>query len=169
MWEKPLASNSWRMAATRPSIMSEGATISAPARACESADGALRDPSLGISPGVHFVLAFRQAEQDHAADSERPHLRALMHDFVHGQLEIAGHGPNFAADALTGAGEQRQDEFRRIQAGLPHQAADRLAGTQPAHAVYGERHPLNCSSGRFESPPDALASVKIRKNNAKPP
>jgi hypothetical protein len=33
-------------------------------------------------------------------------------------LEIAGHGADFAADAFAGAGEQRQDELGRIQAGF---------------------------------------------------
>ena len=37
MFGKPSASSAWRIAATRPSIMSEGATMSAPARACETA------------------------------------------------------------------------------------------------------------------------------------
>jgi hypothetical protein len=136
--------------------------------AADGADGALHDAIVGVRPGGRFVLGFRQAEQDYAADAERPHFRAFPYDFVHRHLEIAGHGPDFAADALTGAGEQRQDKLRRIQAGLPHQAAHRLAGAQPAHAVYGERHPLNCSSGP-EMPSDRLTTVKIAKNNAQPP
>ena len=37
MCEKPASSMTWRRAATRPSIMSEGATMSAPARAWLSA------------------------------------------------------------------------------------------------------------------------------------
>ena len=73
--------------------------------AADGADGALHDAILGISPRGRFVLALRQAEEDHAADSERPDLRAFAHDFVHGHLEIAGHGPDFAADALPGTHE----------------------------------------------------------------
>ena len=119
------------MAATRPSIMSEGATMSAPARAWETrrlrqpfqrgvvihvvvldeaavavagvfavadvghdqqvggfaadgADGALHDAIVVIGAGRHFVLRFRQAEQDHAADAERMHFGALLHQFVDG-------------------------------------------------------------------------------------
>ena len=109
--------------------------------AADGADGALHDAIVGIGARRGFVLAFRQAEQDHAADAERPHLGAFTYDFVHGQLEIAGHGPDFAADTLTGAGKQGQNELGRIKAGLPHEAADRLARAQPAHAVDGERHP----------------------------
>ena len=148
------------MAATRPSIMSEGATISAPARACETAaaashssvvslstspltilpqcpwlvysqlqtsvmtsrprhlapdgaDGALHDAVVGIGAGGHFVLGLGQAEQDDAADAKRVHLGAFLDDFVDGKLEIAGHGADFAADALAGAGKQGQDELRR--------------------------------------------------------
>ena len=55
---KLFSSRRWRIAATRPSIMSEGATISAPARACESAASA-SSTRLGIIQ--HFAIV------DHAA------------------------------------------------------------------------------------------------------
>src|SRR6058998_2452923 len=51
-WAKPAASRAVRIAPTRPSIMSEGAITSAPARACASASAASssRVGSLSTSP-----------------------------------------------------------------------------------------------------------------------
>ena len=46
--------------------------------AADGADGALHDAIVGVGARSHFVLAFRQAEQDHAADAERVHLGAFL-------------------------------------------------------------------------------------------
>ena len=46
---RPSASSVARIAPTRPSIMSEGATTSAPARACESATSAIRATEASLS------------------------------------------------------------------------------------------------------------------------
>ena len=50
--EKPFSSSVSRMASTRPSIMSEGATMSAPARTCDNAacESRSRVGSFWISP-----------------------------------------------------------------------------------------------------------------------
>jgi hypothetical protein len=50
----------------------------APARAWESADGALHDSVLVIRAGSHVVLGFRQPEEHDAADAERMHLGARL-------------------------------------------------------------------------------------------
>ena len=133
---KPAASSALRMAATRPSIMSLGATISAPARACdtaalashssvgsfctspsttspqwpwlvysqlqtsvitsslrhfalEGAHGLLHDAIVGISARRQFVFGLGNPEQNHAADSERVRLRALLDQTVDRELGSA--------------------------------------------------------------------------------
>jgi hypothetical protein len=50
----------------------------APARAWESADGALHDSVLVIRAGSHVVLGFRQPEEHDAADAQRLHLGARL-------------------------------------------------------------------------------------------
>ena len=44
------------MAATRPSIMSEGATMSAPARACETAEAASHSSVASLSTSPSTIL-----------------------------------------------------------------------------------------------------------------
>jgi hypothetical protein len=65
---------------------------------------------------------------------------ALLDQLVHRELEVARHGRNLAANSLAGTHEQGQDELRRFEAGFADQAAQRLAGAQPAHAMHRERH-----------------------------
>ena len=83
----------------------------------DGADGALHDAVVVVGAGGHLVLEFRQAEQDHAADSQRLDFGALLDQLVDRHLVIAGHGADLAADALARADEQRQDELRRMRGG----------------------------------------------------
>jgi len=73
--------------------------------AADSADGALHDSLVVIRPGGRFVLGFGQAEEDDAADAERMDLGAFLHQFVDRKLVVAGHGADFAANALARARE----------------------------------------------------------------
>ncbi len=56
--------------------------------AADGADGALDDAIVVVGARGHFVLGFRQAEENHAADAERLHFGALLHQLVHGQLVV---------------------------------------------------------------------------------
>ena len=114
--------------------------------AAHGADGVLHDAVVGVGAGGHFVLGFRQAEQDHAADAERLHFGALLHQFVNGQLIVAGHGADFAAHAFARADEQGQDELRRMEPGFAHQRTDALRRPQAAETVDGKRHHPDCNA-----------------------
>ena len=86
------------------------------------------------------VAETKNAEQDDAADAQRVGSLAFFHQFVHGKLEIARHGADRLAHALTGAGEQGQDEVGWLQLRFAHQPAHGFRHAQPALAMSGKRH-----------------------------
>ena len=63
------------------------------------------------------------------------HFLALLDDLVDRHLVVARHGADLAADALARADEQRQDELRRVEARLAHQAAHGFGGAQAAQTM----------------------------------
>src|SRR6266566_3456236 len=125
------SSSSFRMAATRPSIMSDGATKSAPATACESAASATcaTVTSLRISSPSRMpqcpcdVYSHRQTSVTT--------IRSGTSRFVHRQLTHARHRAHLAAHAAPFADEQRKDEAVWRQLRLAHEAADRLGAAEP--------------------------------------
>ena len=72
----------------------------------ERADGALHDAVVVVGAGGHLVLGLRQAEQNHAADSQRFHFGAFLHQLVDRHLVVARHGADLAPHALARADEQ---------------------------------------------------------------
>src|SRR4030065_133147 len=97
----PASSSAARMTATRPSIMSDGAAMSAPGRAGGAGVG-----------GRGGRAALRQ-------------LPGLGGGAVERELVLAGHRLDFAPNVLAVGDEQRVDELLRREAGLPPQGAHR--------------------------------------------
>ena len=60
--------------------------------------------------------------------------------FVDRQVEDAGHGAHFFADALAGANEQRINERFGRKPGFADKVAHRLSTAQTAQAVNREVH-----------------------------
>src|SRR3972149_2673713 len=132
----PASSRAARMAATRPSIMSDGATISAPPRAWEAAvragsgsagaagrgargggAGPLDDAVVVVGLGAGVVLGGGQAEQEDGGDAQRPQLPGLGGQHVERELVLAGHRLDLAPNVLAVGDEQRVDEPLRREAG----------------------------------------------------
>ncbi len=107
----------------------------------------LHHPFVGPALGALGVLALRQPEEQHAGDSEVPHLAALLHDGVHAHLVIARHRGDLAPDARARTHEQRVHQAVGRKPRLPHKPPQRLAAPQPSRPLLGERHhppPLRC-------------------------
>src|SRR5712692_820472 len=152
--ERPCSSSPLRMAATRPSIMSLGATTSAPdcayATAARVRSGVLDGPEGGAHRAVRIpgagplcVLVVGNAEEDHRAHAGGARGLGLLDDQVDRELRDAGHGPDRLAHSPAADGEQRKDEVRRLDARLAHQGAERRGAAQAAGAVRGETHYTN--------------------------
>ena len=106
-------------------------------------DGArrlLHDAVVSPRAGGDFVLRLRQAEQDDAGNAERLDLGALLHRFVHRQVEDAGHGAHFFAHAFAGTDEQRVDEAFRAEAGFADERTQRVGAAQAARTINWECH-----------------------------
>ena len=71
---------------------------------------------------------------------ERLDLGALLHRFVHRQVEDAGHGTNFLAHAFAGTNEQRIDEAFGAEAGLADERTQRVRAAQAAGTISWECH-----------------------------
>ena len=67
-------------------------------------------------------------------------LFALLDELVNGELVVAGHRGDFAADSFARAHEERKNELRRVEAGLADQRAHGLGRTQPSRPVNGKGH-----------------------------
>ena len=91
--------------------------------AAQCPDSLLHDAVIVVGAGGDFVLRFRQSEEDYAADAERLHLGAFLHQLVDRELVIIRHGADLAADAFARANEERQNELLRIEARFAHEIA----------------------------------------------
>src|SRR3989304_841101 len=140
VWPKPLSSSASRMAATRPSIMSDGATISAPASAWDTAvrarsgrvaslstcDSGSLPPRAAPAPAAPRlrpppVLRRRQPEQQHRRNAQRAQLLRLPWKLVERELVLARHRLDLAPDAIAVRDEQRVHEvLRRVPVRAPH-------------------------------------------------
>ena len=123
-------------------------------------------PSSAYAPDADFVLRLRNSEQDHAADA-RAYALALLHQFVHRELEIARHGADLSAHAFARADEQRQDEMRRIELGFAHQASHRFGRAQAAHSMNGKGLCFSdCTGSRAPGASGGIAHKILGPNHA---
>ena len=111
----------------------------------DGAEGALHDAVLVVGAGGHVVLGFGQSEENDAADAERLDFDALLDHLVDGHLVVTGHGADFAADALAGADEKREDELAGVEVRLADEAAKPLGGPKATEAVSRKRHHPDCN------------------------
>jgi hypothetical protein len=134
--------------------MSEGATISAPARAWLSAvlasssshfflhclQGSLHDAVLGVGARGGLVLRLRNTEENDGGNTQAVNLPALFNQLVDREVEDAGHGGDFLAHAFARHHEQRVDQALHAQAGLAHEPPQRFRLPQPPQPCLGEGH-----------------------------
>src|SRR3989304_4119888 len=113
---KPLTSSAWRMAATRPSIMSEGATMSAPARAGLGLGQQLERRVVGdlavfdlAAVAVTGVLA-----ETNVGDDQQPG-DFLLH-CLHRALDDAVLGVGARRDFVFRFGDAEEDDGGKAQA-----------------------------------------------------
>src|SRR6266480_535666 len=163
MRENPAASSAFRIPATRPSIISLGATMSMPARACVTATLPSRytDASLSTSPSCTTpqcpwsVYSHRQASPITSSSGaarftaraacctipcssyapEPARLLGILHELVHRGLKDTRQRGDFPPHALAVAHEQGPYELRGDEVRLLHEAAQRGRAAQPTHAA----------------------------------
>ena len=104
------------------------------ARLLERAQRLLHDAVFVPGAGGLFVFAFRQAEEQQAADAQLRGFFGLAHRLIHGEIEDAGHGADGVAHALAGADERADRSGRRARARsrAPARAASRCAAAAAA-------------------------------------
>src|SRR5207248_2907239 len=98
------------MAATRPSIMSEGAMMSTPARACETA-------VLASSCSVRL----RQGRQDDRGNARRVGVGGFIDQFVNRKIADARDRGDRLAHPLAGTDEEWIYQRLRAEPGFAHQ------------------------------------------------
>ena len=91
------------------------------------------------------VFLRRDAEQEHAAQTEVGCLADLIAQQVGRELAVAGHGGDLLPELLARPDKQRQHQLRRAESCLAHEPADRGVQSQSPHAsdrktAVGESH-----------------------------
>jgi len=76
------------------------------------------------------------AEQQHAANTQRGGFASVHEQLVHRGLEHAGHGAHRQAHAVAGPHEQRQHELRRREQRLSHEVAQRGGSAQTSRTIF---------------------------------
>ena len=104
----------------------------------------LDDTVLVPGAGGLLVLGFGQAEEEQSTKAEGGGLLGFAHCLVDGEVEDAGHGADFMADALAGAEKEGVDQVAGLKGGFAHQGAQRLSAAEAAHAGFRKTHSANC-------------------------
>ena len=111
------------------------------ARDClEGAESLLDDALLGIGSGGVGIFFGGKAEEEQAAEAESGAGFGFFDGFVDGEIEDAGHGGDFLADAFAGTDKERVDEGGRGEMGFADEGAQRRSAAETAHAGDGEVH-----------------------------
>ena len=113
-------------------------------------------PSSAHAPVAISSFGLRQAEEDDAGNAQRLDLGALLHGFVHREVEDAGHGAHFLAHAFAGTDEQRIDESFRAEAGFADERTHRFGATQAAGTISWE-----CHNSKILAPQEQRGAAKI--------
>ena len=119
VWMWPAASSASRSAPMRPSIMSEGATTSAPASACdrpclhERRDRHVVHHVTGLVDDAVLAVGGERIERDVGDHAE---FRHGLLDRTHGTLGQAIGVPGFAAVEALGLGRRDREEGERRDA-----------------------------------------------------
>ena len=106
----------------------------------DGAQGLLHDAALFPCAGAFFVLGFGQAEEQQAAQAQAGRFFGFAHGFVDGEVEDAGHGADFAADAFAGTDKERIDQVAGLKDRFAHQGAHGIAAPKAAHPHLREAH-----------------------------
>jgi hypothetical protein len=156
--------------------MSDGATMSAPAAAWDTADaavaviGVLAEADVGhhehvvhlaldranrrlhrrfriVRERADVVLGVREAEQDHALHAVVLCCAHFVHRLVDREVEDARHRRHFTADAVAFADEQRQHEHVGRQPGFAHERPHRRRTAEPAKTARQRERRMGVDSG----------------------
>jgi hypothetical protein len=103
----------------------------------ERAQALLDDAVVVPGAGALLVFAFRQAEEQQAADAEAGGFFGFADRFVDGEVEDAGHGADCAADAFAGTEKEGVDQVAGLESGFAHQGAQRSVRRAGASAFEG--------------------------------
>ena len=106
-------------------------------QALDLPDGLLHRPRLGPGLAADGVFLLRQTEQQHRGHAGGQYAVNLRPQLVHGEMVIAGHGGNLAADTTAGGDEQGEHEIIHSQVGLPDHTPDLLGAAQPRGSRLG--------------------------------
>ena len=157
---KPSSSSAVRIAPTRPSIMSDGATMSAPARACESASRASSSSvaSLSTSLPAHHAAMAVVGVLAHADVGDHGEPGHVLLDFANRALHLALVVPRLAAAGVLALRDAEQDHRRN--AGRVRSRAPRAPRCRPTSA----RLPASRRSGVRTSRPGQTKYGWIRSS-----
>ena len=108
--------------------------------ALERAQALLRDAVGGVGSAGLLVLGVGQAEEKQAAETERGAGFRFLHRLVDGEVEDAGHGGDFLADAFAGADEDGLNERGGGEVGFADEGAQGFGAAETAQARGGEVH-----------------------------
>ena len=100
----------------------------------------LDDAVVGPGSGGLLVFLGGQAEEQQAAEAEGGAGFGFFHGFIDREVEDAGHGGDFLADAFAGAEKERIDERAGVEVGLADEGAQGRGAAETAHAGDGEVH-----------------------------
>ena len=131
----------------------------------DRAHGSRHDAVLGVALRSLRVLAFGQAEEDHARDAQRLHLAGLARGFVHREVEAAGQRCDLLAHPRARHDEEGIDQAVRREARLAHHPAQALGPAETARTFRGEGHGEPCYSS---SSPKKNASAHLRAQKSLP-
>src|SRR5690606_30395596 len=94
----------------------------------------LHDAVARIALGALGVLGGGQAEEQDGAHAEIAQFGRLACELVDGELVLPGHRGDLGAHVGAVRHEERVDEHRRVEARLPHEAAQCVRATCPPGA-----------------------------------
>ena len=97
-------------------------------------------PPSSHAPVPCSSLDLGQAEEQQAAEAEAGGFFGFADGFVDGEVEDAGHGADFAADAFAGADKEGVDQVAGLKDGFAHQGAHGVAAAKAAHPHLRETH-----------------------------
>ena len=160
---KPFSSSARRIAPTRPSIMSDGATMSAPARACESASRASSSSVASLSTSLpattpQWPWSVYSHMQTSVITARPGHV---LLDFANRALHLALVVPRLAAVRVLALRDAEQDDRR--DAGRVRLARGAHAPGRPTSA----RRPASNRSDVLTSRPGQTKNGWIRSSGAR--
>ena len=93
---------------------------------------ALNDAVLGVGLGPQRIFFRWDAEKDDRRNAQIERLPGRLHQIVHGELIVAGHGIDGGFHPFALDGEQGQDQVIHGQGSFAHHPSQGLVATHPS-------------------------------------